>query len=606
FNDGVNGFQQLSPDQRVAAVGYAMMASTVPDGSITSSKLAGGAVTAASIAAGSITSAQLAPGAALTNLQASGQAGVASSGMLLSQSPNATSLLNAGYVKVPSLEVEGTVELWRERTMMPYGNAFSPVARETNNTTIWDGTEMIVWGGKVEGADVNTGARYNPATDSWRATSATNNVPAAGSSHTAVWSGTEMIVWGGTLGNHGWRYKPTSDSWIATPTSGAPPARSGHAAVWAGNQMIIWFGSYFDTNLLQEVFLNDGWRYSNNVWSAISSTPPVGPRTGVLDIWNGTNMIVFGGWSNDIDGNQIVLSDTERYSPSGNSWTLSSTTNEASPRLGATVVWATNQFIVWGGYTNDSTGTNPIYMNNGARYYPGIGWSNMAVSTLTPRAGHVAVAPDGRMIVWGGLGANGNDSDGAIYNSVSDSWSSITGTGAPQPRFNASAVWDGTEMIVWGGTDGTNFLNTGGKYNLSGNNWKSTLATVSPFGRGMHTAVWTGTEMIIWGGTEGELFLNTGARYNPATDSWVQTTTNSAAAARANHTAVWTGTQMLVWGGTNSTGDLNTGGAYNPAGDSWTAITTTSAPTARQDHTAVWTGTEMLVWGGNNGTTNVN
>src|SRR5882672_321474 len=44
FNDGASGFHVLSPDQRVAAVAYAMMADTVADGSITSAKLAPGAV----------------------------------------------------------------------------------------------------------------------------------------------------------------------------------------------------------------------------------------------------------------------------------------------------------------------------------------------------------------------------------------------------------------------------------------------------------------------------------------------------------------------------------------------------------------------------------
>ena len=43
FNDGVSGFQQLAPDQRIASVGYALMAASVPDGSITSGKLASGA-----------------------------------------------------------------------------------------------------------------------------------------------------------------------------------------------------------------------------------------------------------------------------------------------------------------------------------------------------------------------------------------------------------------------------------------------------------------------------------------------------------------------------------------------------------------------------------
>ena len=39
FNDGVNGFQRLAPDQRITAVGYAMMAATVPDGAISTAKL---------------------------------------------------------------------------------------------------------------------------------------------------------------------------------------------------------------------------------------------------------------------------------------------------------------------------------------------------------------------------------------------------------------------------------------------------------------------------------------------------------------------------------------------------------------------------------------
>jgi len=43
FNGGA-GFQQLTPDQRIVSVGYALMASTVPDGAITSAKLAPGAV----------------------------------------------------------------------------------------------------------------------------------------------------------------------------------------------------------------------------------------------------------------------------------------------------------------------------------------------------------------------------------------------------------------------------------------------------------------------------------------------------------------------------------------------------------------------------------
>ena len=49
FNDGVTGSQLLSPDQRIASVGYAAIAANVPDGAITTAKIANGAVTSAKI-----------------------------------------------------------------------------------------------------------------------------------------------------------------------------------------------------------------------------------------------------------------------------------------------------------------------------------------------------------------------------------------------------------------------------------------------------------------------------------------------------------------------------------------------------------------------------
>jgi len=73
FSDGGAAFQQFYPDQRLTAAGYAMMAANVPDGAITSPKLAPGAVSinavavnaigTPNIADGSITSAKLALGA---------------------------------------------------------------------------------------------------------------------------------------------------------------------------------------------------------------------------------------------------------------------------------------------------------------------------------------------------------------------------------------------------------------------------------------------------------------------------------------------------------------------------------------------------------------
>src|SRR5438046_18836 len=79
---------------------------------------------------------------------------------------------------------------------------------------------MIVWGG-YNGSYLNTGARYNPGTDSWTATS-TTSAPAGRYLHMAVWTDSQMIVWGGYNGtsffNTGGRYCAATPTPTPTPT----------------------------------------------------------------------------------------------------------------------------------------------------------------------------------------------------------------------------------------------------------------------------------------------------------------------------------------------------------------------------------------------------
>ncbi len=188
FNDGVNGFQLLTPDQRLAAVGYALMAANVPNGTITTAKLADGAVTGSKLAAGAVTSANiasnsitaeqlapgavsaanLAPGSAAANLQASGQSAVAQGGVILSSNYNDAGLATAGYVKLGKVDLG---DVWEQRA------GGSPPSARQEHTAVWTGSEMIVWGGQGLGA-LNDGGRYNPAANSWSAL-ATAGAPVA-------------------------------------------------------------------------------------------------------------------------------------------------------------------------------------------------------------------------------------------------------------------------------------------------------------------------------------------------------------------------------------------------------------------------------------------
>jgi hypothetical protein len=87
---------------------------------------------------------------------------------------------------------------------------------------------MIVWGGNESFTVVKTGGRYNPNTDSWIATS-TTQAPFARVRHTSVWTGSEMIVWGGFvffIHRHGRKIQSYHGYGMATNITGAPAAIS--------------------------------------------------------------------------------------------------------------------------------------------------------------------------------------------------------------------------------------------------------------------------------------------------------------------------------------------------------------------------------------------
>lgn len=259
---------------------------------------------------------------------------------------------------------------------------------------------MIVWGGDSGSSYLNSGGRYNPGTDSWTATS-TTNAPIARVDHTAVWTGTEMIVWGGTDGNShylstGGRYNPSTNSWTATSTTNAPAGRWQQTAVWTGTEMIVW-GGYDGVG-----WVNTGGRYnpSTDSWTAISTTYAPSARGLHTAVWNGSEMIIWGGFF--YDGSYHYFNTGGRYNPSTGSWIATSTTNAPPARGLHTAVWNGREMIIWGGWLGGSS----IYFNTGGRYNPGTdGWIATSTSNApTRRYADTAVWTGNEMIVWGGVG----------------------------------------------------------------------------------------------------------------------------------------------------------------------------------------------------------
>ncbi|HEX8282897.1 MAG TPA: carboxypeptidase regulatory-like domain-containing protein [Pyrinomonadaceae bacterium] len=507
-----------------------------------------------------------------------------------------------------------------------------PVA---TGTAVWTGAEMIVWGGTSSyGGRTNSGARYNPATDTWTPTG-TVAAPLPRAGHSAFWTGTEMIVWGGSLGtftngdgppvsgatNTGGRYNPLTDTWTPTSTAGAPSS-SGHLAVWTGSKMLVWGGS---TSVSLYDPASDTWKAN-----ASTNTPGIGSRA----VWTGTELFVWGGINNTTGKRGGI------YNPETNTWRQPNTFNAPSERTGFSMVWTGTEAVVWGGYEG-----NNVTLNTGGRYNPATdAWTPTSTATApAARYGHFAIWTGSEMVVHGGdlrpLGQSQLTNTGARYNPVNDSWTQ-TSTAKSPVKFTHVGVWTGEEVIVWGGQSVTGqvqreaaryspskdtwtpansndaplyldrgvwtgaemlvwgqnslcncFTSVGGRYDPATNVWRPMNLAGAPVagtkGYGTH-ALWTGKEMIVWGGGQG--------RYNPLTDTWATISTTNAPAG-GGFSAVWSGKEMIVWGSSGQE-NADTGGRYNPETDTWRPTSTVGAPVGRYMHTAVWTGSEMVVWGG--------
>jgi N-acetylneuraminic acid mutarotase len=132
---------------------------------------------------------------------------------------------------------------------------------------VWGGTTREV---DTQGVYFENGARYNPETDTWRPLS-TIGAPMGRVVGTAFWTGKEMIVWGGVndaqarkglagfdpnryVGT-GARYNPATDTWTEITLTGAPSSRVAASGVWTGGGLLL-FGGYNGTHF------NETWFYS--------------------------------------------------------------------------------------------------------------------------------------------------------------------------------------------------------------------------------------------------------------------------------------------------------------------------------------------------------
>lgn len=478
FEADGRGSVLLSPDQRITAAAYAIVAGNaqsaqtaayaseagvaanaqtaavadavtagnitsamLADGAVDATKLAVGAVEAQHLGAGVVEASHLAAGAAAANLADSGFNGVPSGGMILSPMADPT-LTDAGYLQAGAIISECWLRL---------SDVGAPSPRSEYASAMADSFLLIIWGGvDSEGNLLNDGAIYDRRNNTWRSMS-TVNAPTARKGHSAAVLSDgqylQLIIWGGEDAsgycNTGARYYLESNVWVPIETDGAPTARANHGAVSTGNNMVIWGGENGSGNLASGGLFN----YVLG-WSNIKTTdaPPAASGQAILR-GQGRSMFVFGGRI----GTTTFSDQGGEYNSVADSW--APFTASGVRRTFFSGVWTGTEAIIWGGWN-----LGELY-NDGYKISTS-GYSRISsVNAPSARRYHFSVWTGSEMIVWGGRDS-GPLNTGSRYDPVSDSWIEMI-QGGPDARYDSAAFWSSwsNEMLMWGGRNDTNVFN---------------------------------------------------------------------------------------------------------------------------------------------------
>jgi hypothetical protein len=112
--------------------------------------------------------------------------------------------------------------------------------------------------------------------------------------------------------------------------------------------------------------------------------------------------------------------------------------------------------------------------------------------------------------------------DAAAYSPATRTWRRLPPM--PEPRWGATAVWDGTEVLLIGGTlaDAGGPASDGVAFNPATGRWRRLPGM--EVNRSAFAAVWTGRQVLVWGGLTGtfqdQKIPPHGVAYDPAANRW--------------------------------------------------------------------------------------
>lgn len=277
------------------------------------------------------------------------------------------------------------------------------------------------------------------------------------------------------------------------------------------------------------------------------------------------------------------LASAEVYAPDTRVWSVSSSlvtprTEHTATLLFSGAVLVTGGANPWDGELSSTEFYTPESLSppDKSLWIPAGGMS-------IDREQHTATElPLGKVLVAGGLDANGARRDADVYDPTTNTWVPIQPMSAGRYRHTATLLPSG-KILVAGGRGASANLATAEIYDPATSTWSPTGSLATARYRHTATLLLTGKVLVVGGrGNSGN--LASAQLYDPAAGTWASTGSLSTARSLHDATLLSSG-QVLVTGGTGASGSLASAELYDPVAGTWSPAAI--MPTAHPGHRAI-------------------
>jgi hypothetical protein len=324
-------------------------------------------------------------------------------------------------------------------------------------SAVWTGTELILLASFAYAPPPSPrppdGLAYNPATARWRALPDPPPDQSIGGGRVGtVWTGKEVILLYATGAPIA--YDPDADTWrrSARPPTGFISHAADPAPIWTGAEVLVWDGSNIDDTSGKWIDGGRGAAYNpaTDQWRQLPRSP-LSNRTWSIQAWTGRQLLVIAGSCGG--AGQIRCEDGAAYDPAANTWTPIPALAGGAIAPEAAAAWTGSELVIWSTTTNNqgrSIGSTASAYNPSSKR-----WRTLPPAPITPRRLASLVWAGDRLLVWGGIQNVGADKlaypdDGAAYDPRSNRWQPLAK--APVPgRASPLTVWTGDRAIFIGG-----------------------------------------------------------------------------------------------------------------------------------------------------------